>query len=235
MTDNQLASRYVRQQDLIPAERLAACRVTVIGVGAIGRQVALQLAAIGTPHLELIDFDVVAPENLAAQGFLEADLGRLKVEAVADMCRRINSEIAVEAVPHRFRRSMTIGDIMFCCVDSIATRSFIWEAVRDRLRLFIDTRMSAEVVRILAAGDEPSRGHYPTTLFAPEQAHAGTCTAKSTIYTANIAAGLAVGQFTKHLRGMPVDADTTLNILAGELTCETPNGVKAGGGGGVPT
>ncbi len=231
MNDNQLASRYVRQQDLIPAQRLAGCRVTVIGVGAIGRQVALQLAAIGTPQLEIIDFDTVAVENLAAQGFLEADLGRLKVEAVADMCGRINSEISVEAQPQRFRRSMAIGDVLFCCVDSIATRSFIWEAVRDRIRLLIDTRMSAEVVRILVAGDEPSRRHYPGTLFAPEQAHAGTCTAKSTIYTSNIAAGLAVGQFTKYLRGLPVDADTTLNILAGEMTCDIPVGVRAGGGG----
>lgn len=232
MKDNQLASRYVRQQDLIPAQRLATCRVTVIGVGAIGRQVALQLAAIGTPHLELIDFDTVAVENLAAQGFLETDLDQLKVQAVADMCRRINSEITVEAQPQRFRRSMEIGDVLFVCVDSIATRSFIWEAVRDRVRLLVDTRMSAEVVRILAAGDEPSHGHYPTTLFAPEQAHAGACTAKSTIYTSNIAAGLAVGQFTKYLRGLPVDADTMLNILAGELTCEIPVGVKTGGGGG---
>ena len=194
---------------------------------------ALQLAAICTPHIDLIDFDTVGVENLAAQGFLEADLGRLKVEAVADMCGRINSEITIESQPQRFRRSMTIGDVLFCCVDSISARSFIWEAVKDRVRLFIDTRMSAEVIRILAAGDEPSRRHYPTTLFAPEQAHAGACTAKSTIYTSNIAAGLAVGQFTKYLRGMPVDADTTLNILAGELTCELPVSVKAGGGGGA--
>ena len=28
--------RYSRQQDLVPADRLAACKATVIGVGAIG-------------------------------------------------------------------------------------------------------------------------------------------------------------------------------------------------------
>lgn len=94
---------------------------------------------------------------------------------------------------------MEIGGVIFCCVDSIATRRFIWEAVRDRVRLLIDTRMSAEVVRILTAGNGPSRKHYSTTLFAPEQAHAGPCTAKSTIYTSNVAASLAVGQFTKYL------------------------------------
>jgi len=41
----------------------------------------------------------------------------------------------------------------------------IWEAVKARVSLFVDGRMSAEVIRVLAAGDEVSRQHYPTTLF----------------------------------------------------------------------
>ena len=51
--------RYSRQQDIVPHERLATCKATVIGVGAIGRQVALQLTAMGIPWLQLIDFDHV--------------------------------------------------------------------------------------------------------------------------------------------------------------------------------
>ena len=55
--------------------------------------------------------------------------------------------------------------------------------------------MSAEVIRVLAS-DRPARDeHYPTTLFAQDQAYAGACTAKSTIYTASIAAGLMLSQF----------------------------------------
>ena len=34
--------RNLRQRDIVPPDRLAACRATVVGVGAIGRQVALQ-------------------------------------------------------------------------------------------------------------------------------------------------------------------------------------------------
>ena len=41
--------------------------------------------------------------------------------------------------------------------------------------------------------------------------------ARSTIYAASIAAGLMVHQFTRWLRRMPVDRDTVLNLLAGEL------------------
>lgn len=78
--------------------------------------------------------------------------------------------------------------------------------------------MSAEVLRVLAV-DSPCRdSYYQTTLFAAEEAYAGSCTARSTIYTASIAAGLMLSQFTKWLRRLPVDHDVTLNLLAAELT-----------------
>ena len=51
--------RFSRQADIVPRERILDCRATVIGVGAIGRQVAIQLTAIGVPQLQLIDFDHV--------------------------------------------------------------------------------------------------------------------------------------------------------------------------------
>jgi sulfur carrier protein ThiS adenylyltransferase len=76
--------------------------------------------------------------------------------------------------------------------------------------------MSAEVLRVLTAADSISRRHYPTTLFAAGEAFRGACTAKSTVYCANIASGLMVAQFAKWLRRLPVDADLTLNLLAGE-------------------
>ncbi len=57
--------RYSRQKDIVPADRLAECKATVIGVGAIGRQVALQLTAMGVPWLQIIDFDTVEESNLA--------------------------------------------------------------------------------------------------------------------------------------------------------------------------
>ena len=53
-------------------------------------------------------------------------------------------------------------------------------------------------------------------LFARADAEVGRCTSRSTIYTASIAAGLMVHQFTRWLRGMPVDRDTSFNLLAGE-------------------
>ena len=217
VTQGNSEERFSRQRDLVPMERLSACKATVVGVGAIGRQVALQLAAMGVPWLQLVDFDIVEESNLASQGYLEEDLERMKVEVTADLCRRINNNLEVQAVVDRFKRSMEVGSAVFICVDRIDTRRLIWEAVRNKVDFFADGRMAAEVLRILVACDAASRKHYPTTLFAAEQAYAGSCTAKTTIYCANIAAGLLLAQFAKWLRRLLVEPDLSLNLLAGEI------------------
>ena len=216
--------RYSRQKDIVPPERIAGCKATVIGVGAIGRQVALQLTAMGIPWLQLVDFDLVETSNLASQGYLEEDLGKLKVEATAAQCRRINSGIEIISVAERFRRSMEIGNAVFDCVDTIDVRRLIWEAVKNTASFYVDGRMSAEVLRVLTACDAPSRQHYPTTLFRTEEAFVGPCTAKTTIYCASIAAGMMVAQFTKYLRQLPVEPDIQLNLLASELNVAAPAG-----------
>ena len=224
-----LAERDARQRDLVPPQRLAACHAVVVGVGAVGRQVALQLAAMGVPAMDLVDHDVAAVENLAPQGYHPADLGEAKVRATAAVCLAIHPDLKLAGHAEPFRRSSVRtltcfgGEpakelALFCCVDSIATRRLVWESARHRLAFFADGRMAAEVIRVLAVGDPAADEHYASTLFAPEQAYAGACTAKSTIYTASIAAGLMVGQFARWLRKLPLDRDLTLNLLSAELS-----------------
>ena len=209
--------RYSRQRDIVPHERIVSYKATVIGVGAVGRQVALQLAAIGIPWLQLVDHDSVEISNLASQGYLETDMGKLKVNATLELCRKINAICEIHIVPERFRRSMKIGNIIFCAVDKIDVRRLIWESVKDKVSFYVDGRMSAEVLRILTAYNDESRNYYPTTLFNADEAFVGPCTAKTTIYCANIAAGLMVAQFARYLRHLPVDADLQLNLLASEI------------------
>src|SRR5262245_20315788 len=216
--------RDARQRDLVPPARLSLCHALVVGVGAVGRQVALQLAAVGVPALTLIDHDAVGEENLAPQGYWPEDLGKPKATVTSALCRRVNPEAEVHPIAERFKRSAAgvygacAHLVAFACVDSIETRWLLWEALRHRAALFLDGRMSAEVVRVLAADFPVTDAYYATTLFPAAEAHAGPCTAKSTIYAASIAAGLLVGQFARWLRGLPVEPDLTLNLLASELT-----------------
>ena len=212
-----MSDRFSRQADIVPRERILDCKATVIGVGAIGRQVALQLTAIGVPHLQLIDFDHVETSNLATQGFLQKELKRPKVDVTAEFVREMDNDLNVEVVFERFKRLTPVGNCVFACVDSIEIRKLIWDSVKDKVSFYCDGRMSAEVLRVITACDKKSRQYYPQTLFTAQQAHAGPCTAKTTIYCANIAAGFMLAQFTKYLRLLPVDPDIQINLLASEI------------------
>jgi hypothetical protein len=210
-------SRFSRQQDLVPVKRLAELSITVIGVGAVGRQVTLQLAAIGARRIQLVDFDHVDESNITTQAYLAEDVGLPKVTALASAVKKLDSTVELEMVHERFRPKLRVGKAIFCCVDSIETRSAIWRSVSRRTEFWADGRMLGEAIRVLAVTDHIGRHHYGATLFAGAAAQPGRCTARSTIYSANILAGLMVHQFVRWLRGQPTDADLSLNLLASEL------------------
>ena len=215
--DEEVVDRYSRQKDLVPSERLEGRKVLIIGVGATGRQIALQLAAMGIEHIQLVDHDTVEESNIASQGYWEEDLGKNKVDCTASVCRRINSKMTIECHPNRFDKGMNFGDTVFNCVDSIETRKEIWEDINESLDFYCDGRMADESFRILPVYNEATRKYYPTTLFDKEEAYEGSCTAKTTIFCANIIAGMMISQFVKYLRGVPVEADVYYNLVASEM------------------
>jgi hypothetical protein len=220
---NATSDRFQRQESLVPRERLAALPVSVIGVGAIGRQVALQLAALGVRKLQLVDYDKVELTNVTTQGYRHEDIGRAKVDATASDVWQIDSQIEIETVEDRYRPQQETGDGVFCCVDSIEARAAIWRAANRRIEFWCDGRMLGEVMRVLTVTNQIGREHYPTTLFAPTEAQTGSCTSRGIIYTACIAAGLMTHQFARSLRGLPVDPDLSLNLLASELSVADTN------------
>jgi sulfur carrier protein ThiS adenylyltransferase len=134
------------------------------------------------------------------------------------MARLINPAVEIESIADRFRPRQQVGEVVFACVDSIAARSAIWRTVQDRICLWLDGRMLGEVLRVLAVSVGHSHDQYAASLFLPQEAQQGRCTARSTIYSANIGAGMMVHQFTRWLRDLPIDADTSLNLLSGEMT-----------------
>jgi sulfur carrier protein ThiS adenylyltransferase len=192
----------------------------VIGVGAIGRQAALQLAAIGVRRLQLVDFDVVDASNVTTQGYRARDVGRLKVEAAAEAVLEIDPAIELDLVADRYRPRMGLASAAFCCVDSISARDAIWRSAGRHCAFWTDGRMRGEVLRVLAASDDSTRRHYATSLFSQDEAQVGLCTSRSTIYAASIAAGLMVHQLARWLRRMPTEPDVSLNLLAAEMTTD---------------
>lgn len=200
-----MENRYVRQQDLFSKQET---RVAVVGVGAVGRNVVLQLAAMGVKDITIVDFDTVEVENLAAQGFLENDIDKKKVEAVKDAAALINSEVEIHTRDGLYRPEFTEdADIVFCCLDSMEGREkiFTCETLRETPpQLLLDSRMSGEYFEIIRIDPTSAADadYYETTLFKDSEAYQEACTSKTTIYCASITAGFLISEMVKFLRGV---------------------------------
>ncbi|WP_346232449.1 ThiF family adenylyltransferase [Parafrigoribacterium mesophilum] len=92
--------------------RLAAARVLVVGAGGLGSASIPYLAAAGVGTIGVIDSDVVELSNLHRQvSHSLRDVGRNKVDSIADTVAAIDPE--VEVIRHRLRvDSSTILDIL---------------------------------------------------------------------------------------------------------------------------
>lgn len=115
-----ISDRFLRQRDLISTESLRRTPVTIIGVGAIGRQVALQLTALGVSAIQLIDFDTVECHNVTNQGYRQHDIGQSKVAATTSAISEVDPDIVVAEIEDRYRIRQNVNDVVFCCVDQSA-------------------------------------------------------------------------------------------------------------------
>lgn len=201
-----MAHRAERQLGIIDPNILLQLHVMIVGVGAIGRQVAIQLASMGVGKLTLIDPDVVSVENMATQGFLEDQIGDEKPLAVKELCSCIFAGCDVQTRNEKYVHEHGSADIIMCCVDNMEGRKFIHETTESRCRLFIDGRMSARSIQIYTDMLVNPDGwpDYRQTLFNDHEAYRENCTEKATIYTASIAAGLMVNQMVNFLT-MPLE------------------------------
>lgn len=213
----RVSDRFYRQAEFVPPDRILRESATVIGVGAIGRQLALQLTALGVPRLQLVDFGDVTRTNVTSDGYLMNDIGRAKVEATGDACHQIEHLLSIEEINDRFRSSLEVGSSVFCCVDSMPARSAIWRSVAAKCGFWADGRLHRESVRIVIATLNQGRRHYPTTLLPPVGAQDAGHTSHSTICTAALAASLMVHQFTRYLRDTPVDIDAAFDLAASKF------------------
>ena len=106
-------------------------RVHIIGCGAVGSTLAENLAHLGVKQFSLYDFDTVEPHNVANQMFTSEDIGKLKVDAVAEMITKINPDIALEKRSLRLYKhgysDQQLDGYVFLAVDNIDLRRRIVE------------------------------------------------------------------------------------------------------------
>lgn len=186
------AQHLTRQLDLIPLDVLGE-PITIIGAGAIGSWTALALAKMGFGNLTVWDDDTVSIENMNCQFYPMDAIGDAKAAALADMVDRFTG-VKIQVRNERYAKG-TFPGIVVAAVDSMECRKLIWEnhAKSGYLtRAIIDPRMGAEnaLLYVMNPNDDADRRAYPKSLYSDADAMPERCTAKATIYTANMLAGL---------------------------------------------
>lgn len=229
MSDRE--KRFERQEELVDRSRLEPLGwVTVVGVGAVGRQVAIQLAAVGVERIMLVDPDTVEAVNVTTQVYHYEDVGKPKVEATAELLTKIDPAVKLKAQKSRYRSQLgEDSSALFMCVDSIETREKYWESCGKNFAFWSDARMMGEVFRVLTTTkDDPKTAeYYGKSFFPEEEAVQGRCTARSTVYCAAGAACFMVHQFARFLRRQPVDCLVALNMTTSEIeVVEVPSPIK---------
>ncbi len=108
------ADLFSRNSGLLESSAQLQSGVIVCGCGSVGSLAALELARSGVGRFLLIDPDLVAIENLCRHQCGLADVGRRKVEAVAERIRQINPRAVVETQPLPLERLDPARIAHFC-------------------------------------------------------------------------------------------------------------------------
>jgi molybdopterin/thiamine biosynthesis adenylyltransferase len=88
--------------------------VAILGVGSGGSFIALELAKAGVGRFTLIDHDRVEVGNVSRHACGLRDVGRLKVNAIAEMIADRNPSARVNALPLRIDGG-SFGDVLAAC------------------------------------------------------------------------------------------------------------------------
>ena len=194
--------------------QLSSHHVTVLGLGGVGRQVALQLAALGVARLQLIDVGTISGRTHAAEGYAEDDIGRSKVHAAAQLCHQINPKLDIQTQQSRSLPDLDFGDAVFCCILLSRRRRSIWQVLGHRVRFYTGVDVADDriylpvVVNTAAPDDEPVN----IKMLPPWGETVGRQRSACSVQIASIVAGLMVAEFVRFTAGQGASHEIHLNL-----------------------
>lgn len=123
----------------VALERLSAAHVCVIGVGGVGSWAVEGLVRSGVGALTLVDLDEVCVSNVNRQlPALDGQIGRPKVEVLAERARLINPSVRVETRLEFFTAASAATllapkfDFVIDAIDNMTNKARLIAACRER-------------------------------------------------------------------------------------------------------
>ncbi len=157
--------RYSRLR-MIPwwdQSRIAACRVLVIGAGALGNEILKNLALLGFRRVAVVDMDSIEESNLSRSVLYRAeDIGERKAVAAARAYSALAPEAEAQSIVANVVRECGLGlfdwaDIVIAGLDNREARLWINRAAWKMGRPWIDGAIEGinGVARVFAPGQPP--------------------------------------------------------------------------------
>lgn len=153
-------------------------KIHIIGCGAVGSKVAIELTRLGCNNFVLWDEDIVSDVNLTNQSFFHKQIGSKKTEALASQMLAINPNIKVEQKGFFTEETADYINYSKCVVFSLPDTMKVRKLVFDKVKLnyccirLIETRIGLWDFMIYSINPMNSLevSKYEETLYSDEEA-----------------------------------------------------------------
>lgn len=200
-------------------------RVHIIGCGAIGSTVAENLVRFGITKITLYDFDTVEAHNIANQMFRHTDIGKLKIDALAEYLTEINPECAADLkLVKEGWTGQRLSGYVFLCVDNIDLRREIATACKENtfVKGMFDFRMRLTDAQHYAAdwSDQKMVETFIKSMaFSHDEAKEATPVSAcnitlSIVPTVRVVVALGVSNFINFVKGGPLKKMILIDAFA---------------------
>jgi molybdopterin/thiamine biosynthesis adenylyltransferase len=169
--DKKDMARYARHLSLEGWNQdiISSSHVIIVGVGALGCEIAKNLTLVGVGRLTLIDMDIIETSNLSRQMlFTEEDKGKLKTEVAKEKLKVLNPDVEIIAYTKKFQElPMSVfesADIIAGGLDSFKARFALNRLAHELSIPYVDgaaTGFKGNVQVIIPADSEISGEQTP--------------------------------------------------------------------------
>lgn len=134
-----------RTDILFDSTKMVNRTIHIIGCGAVGSHLAIQLIKLGITRLKLWDFDTIEEHNLTNQIWNHKDIGKSKVEALIEHILELDPYIPPKNIKNMGKyEDQALEGIVFACVDSVELRKHIYECNQyAKLEIMFDPRLGS--------------------------------------------------------------------------------------------
>ena len=202
----------LRSQDIVD---LSGVEFHIVGCGAIGSSVALQLTRLGGDNFFVYDFDKVEVQNIGVSQYIDEDIGKPKVRALIDHMIKINQNIRVEGVLSRFKHYKgTKEGILVLGLDSMDARKEVVKSLSEhpsKPKIVIDGRMGAEHYQQYIYNNI-TMAKYEKNWYSDEDSDQEPCTRKATSYCSNMSGSFIANAAKNIVMKQPYFKEVTFNF-----------------------